>query len=58
MTVTAASAMQADGLSTALLVLGPVHGRALVEAAPGVGAMIVAKDGVVVRSDGFDLLGA
>ncbi len=57
-TVTAASAMQADGLSTALLVLGPVEGRALVEAAPGVGAMIVGKDGVVVRSDGFDLLGA
>jgi thiamine biosynthesis lipoprotein len=52
--VTASTAMEADGFATALLVLGPEEGRSLVEGAAGLEAMIVGKDGTVTTSAGFD----
>ena len=48
--VTAPTAMEADALSTALLVLGPEEGRALVGSTPGVGAVVVARTGARIRS--------
>jgi thiamine biosynthesis lipoprotein len=56
--VIAPTAMQADGLSTALLVLGPDEGRALIDLTPAAGALVVGKDGSVARSRRFELLGA
>ena len=51
--VVAGSAMEADALSTAALVLGPDDGIALLERRRGVEGLIVTKDGRRVRSSGF-----
>jgi len=52
-TVVAATAMDADALSTALLVLGPEEGLALVERVPDVEGVIVTKDGRRLASAGM-----
>ncbi|MBL8096122.1 MAG: FAD:protein FMN transferase [Anaerolineales bacterium] len=52
-TTLAPTAMAADALSTALLVLGPVEGLALVEDLPGVEALLITKDGQRLFSSGF-----
>jgi thiamine biosynthesis lipoprotein len=53
-TVLAPSAMDADALSTSLLVLGPAKGLALVDTLPGVEALMVGKDQQVHVSSGFN----
>jgi thiamine biosynthesis lipoprotein len=52
-TVVAATAMDADALSTTLLVLGPEEGLALLERVPDVEGMIVSKDGRRFASAGM-----
>lgn len=52
-TVVAGTAMDADALSTSLLVLGPDAGLALLRGFPGTEGMIVGKDGRTVRTAGF-----
>lgn len=52
-TVIASDATLADGLSTALFVMGPVAGLALVERLPGVEAVVVDDQGQVHRSAGL-----
>jgi thiamine biosynthesis lipoprotein len=51
--VAAATATQADALSTALFVLGPQRGRELVEATPAADALFVLKDGTTLTTSGF-----
>ena len=53
-TVLADACARADALATAVFVLGPVRGMALVEAAPGVEALIVDADGGRHDSSGLD----
>lgn len=54
--VIAPSAMDADALSTALMVLGSSEGLLLVEQLPGVEALLVGKDGQLsMRSAGFPI---
>ncbi len=52
-TVQAATAMDADALSTALMVLGPGEGLALVAGSPGAEALVVDKDGRRHASPGW-----
>jgi FAD:protein FMN transferase len=52
-TVTTPSALEADALSTAVLVLGAEEGRALLESLEGVEGLIVTRDGREVRTRGF-----
>jgi thiamine biosynthesis lipoprotein len=52
-TVVAGSAMEADALSTALLVLGPDEGMRLLDRTRDVQGLIVEKDGRQTRSAGF-----
>ena len=55
-TVIAGNALEADGLATAITVLGAVRGLALAESLPGVEALIVtggADDPRVVKTSGF-----
>lgn len=52
-TVVAPSAMDADALSTAALVLGPVDGLQLLEQLDGIEGLVVTKELDVVRSSGF-----
>ncbi|QDZ29312.1 FAD:protein FMN transferase [Noviherbaspirillum sp. UKPF54] len=52
-TVAAPSAMLADGLSTALMVLGTERGLRLVRELPGVDALFVDKAGARRQSEGF-----
>jgi len=52
-TVQAATAMDADALSTALMVLGPEDGLALVAETPGAEAFLVEKDGRRHASPGW-----
>lgn len=52
-TIAAPSAMQADALSTAVFVLGPQKGRALIESLPRTDALFVGKDGEVSQTRGF-----
>lgn len=52
-TAFAASAMDADALSTTLMVLGCDAGRALAERLPGVGAVLVTKELRVFRAGGM-----
>lgn len=52
-TVVAPSAMDADALATAAMVLGPVHGIKLLERHEGVEGMLVTKELDLVRSSGF-----
>ena len=49
-TLVGEDAALADALSTALLVLPPAEGRALVESLPGLEAMVVEEDGAVWSS--------
>ena len=51
--VVARSAMAADALSTAIMVLGPRDGAALVERYAGASALIVSKSGEIVRTPAF-----
>jgi thiamine biosynthesis lipoprotein len=57
-TVIAPTAMDADALSTAVLVLGPVAGMALLNRLEGVEGMLVTKEGNVLRSAGLDRFSA
>lgn len=52
-TVLAPSAADADALSTALMVMGPVYGLALAERLPHVEALLVTKNLQIVRTSGF-----
>jgi FAD:protein FMN transferase len=52
-TVVAGTAMDADALSTALLVLGPEAGLDLLDRVPGAEGMLVGKDGTLHASEGF-----
>ncbi len=52
-TVVARSAMDADALATAAMVLGPVHGIELLERVDGAEGLIVTKELDLVRSSGF-----
>lgn len=51
--IAAPSAMQADALSTAAMVLGPHRALALIEQLPNVDALLVLKDGRSLRTSGF-----
>ncbi len=51
--VLAESGLVADGLSTALFVLGPEQGLRLIEATPGADALFVLKDGRTLATRGF-----
>jgi thiamine biosynthesis lipoprotein len=53
-TIIAPTAMEADALSTATLVLGPTEGLALIDRLDGVEGLIVTKDGRAARSVGLD----
>jgi thiamine biosynthesis lipoprotein len=52
-TVLAPTAADADALSTALMVMGPVQGLALAERLPHVEALLVAKDLQIFQTSGF-----
>jgi thiamine biosynthesis lipoprotein len=52
-TVLAPSAVDADALSTSLMVLGAKHGLRLVSHLRGVEAIVVTRDWAVMRSSGF-----
>ena len=52
-TVVAPMGIDADALSTAVFVLGPVRGRDLVDATAGADALLVRKDGTAVVTDNF-----
>jgi thiamine biosynthesis lipoprotein len=52
-TIIAPTAMEADALSTSVLVLGPTEGVALLDRLDGVEGLIVTKDGTAVRSAGL-----
>ncbi|MEX2466186.1 MAG: FAD:protein FMN transferase [Gemmatimonadota bacterium] len=52
-TVVAATAMDADALSTALLVLGPEEGLRLLERVDGAEGLVVTKDGLRFATDGM-----
>lgn len=52
-TVVAGAAMDADALSTALLVLGPEAGLKLLERVPSAEGLLVGKDGTLHASRGF-----
>lgn len=55
-TVVTDTAMDADALSTAIMVLGPEEGLALLERLPSAEGVIVGKDGHRYASAGFDAL--
>jgi thiamine biosynthesis lipoprotein len=55
-TVKAGTAMYADALATAVFVLGPDAGVALLNRIDGVGGMLVTKDGKIQMSVGFEAL--
>ena len=52
-TITAPTATEADALSTAVFVLGPERGLALVESLPGVEAVLVTRDLEIMVSTGL-----
>jgi len=54
-TVAAATAMEADALSTAVLVLGPEKGLQLVRSTPAADALFVLKGGATLATEGFPL---
>jgi len=51
--VAAPTAMQADGLSTAVFVLGVERGLELIRSTPGTDALLVLKDGGVLATENF-----
>jgi len=54
--IVAPTAMQADALSTAAMVLGPDRTRVLIESLPDADALFVLKDGRTLRTQGFPLM--
>jgi thiamine biosynthesis lipoprotein len=56
-TVISETAMMADGLATAVFVLGPEKGLALIERVPEAEAMVVSEAGEIIRSAGFNARG-
>lgn len=52
-TIVAESSMDADALSTAVFVLGPERGIALVESLDGVEALVITTDKLLHPSSGF-----
>jgi thiamine biosynthesis lipoprotein len=56
--VLAPSALQADGLSTAFMVLGPERSLALAASLPGVDALLIGKNGQSWRTPGLPALAA
>ena len=54
--IVAPSAMQADALSTAAMVLGPDRTLALIESQPNVDALFVLKDGRSLHTRGFPMI--
>ena len=52
-TIIGSDATTTDGLSTAVFVLGPERGLALIERLSGVDAVIVRRDGKVLYSSGL-----
>ena len=54
MTILAASATIADGLSTGVFILGPEGGMALIERLPDVEGVIVTADNKVLMSSGLE----
>lgn len=52
-TVTAASAMMADALSTTVMVLGPEEGLRFLDGYPGAEGLVVTKSGDRLRTEGF-----
>jgi thiamine biosynthesis lipoprotein len=55
-TVVAPTALDADALATAVFVMGPDEGLALVEQVSETEALLVTADGTVLRSGGFAAL--
>lgn len=53
-TIVAATVIEADALSTAVFVLGPVKGMALVEQLPGVEGILITPDLDILISSGLD----
>ena len=53
--IAAPTAMQADGLSTAVLVMGLTQGARLIESMPRTDALFVLKDGRTLATDGFPI---
>lgn len=51
--VVASTAMEADGLSTAIMVMGPERGLELLRRTKGVEGLVVTKDGQRYRTPGF-----
>ena len=51
--IAAPTAMQAEALSTAAMVLGPARTLALIESLPNVDALLVLKNGRALRTPGF-----
>lgn len=51
--IVAATAMQADALSTAVFVMGPDAGASLLRTTPGADGMLIAKDGRTLVTAGF-----
>jgi thiamine biosynthesis lipoprotein len=56
--VLAPNALQADGLSTAFMVLGPERSLALAATLPGVDALLIGKNGQIWRTPGLPALAA
>ena len=54
--IVAPTAMQADALSTAAMVLGPDRTRVLIESLPAVDALFVLKDGRALHTQGFPMV--
>ena len=54
--IAAPTAMQADALSTAAMVLGPERTLSLLEALPDIDALLVLKDGRTLKTPGFPQL--
>jgi thiamine biosynthesis lipoprotein len=55
-TVLAPSGLLADGLSTAILVLGQVRGFQLLRSFPGTEALVINKDGRTAQTANFPLV--
>ncbi len=53
--IVAPTAMQADALSTAAMVLGPDRTLAMIETMPGIDALLILKQGRAIRTAGFPL---
>lgn len=54
--VLASTALEADALSTAMMVMGAKRGKQLAESRPDIEALFVTKDGKIERTNGFPLV--